>query len=42
MHLEGNTATLYAGGGILPDSTADSEWEETQQKMNTMRNILST
>lgn len=41
MHLEGNTATLYAGGGILPDSTADSEWEETQQKMNTMRNILS-
>lgn len=41
MHVEGNTATLYAGGGILPDSTADSEWEETQQKMNTMRNILS-
>lgn len=40
MHLVGNTATLYAGGGILPDSTADSEWEETQQKMNTMRNIL--
>ena len=42
MHLEGNTATLYAGGGILPDSTADSECEETQQNMNTMRNILST
>ena len=42
MHVEGHTATLYAGGGILPDSTADSEWEETQQKMNTMRNILST
>lgn len=41
MHVEGSTATLYAGGGILPDSTADSEWEETQQKMNTMRNILS-
>lgn len=41
MHVEGNTATLYAGGGILPDSTADSEWEETQQKMNTIRNILS-
>lgn len=40
MHLEKNTATLYAGGGILPDSTADAEWEETQQKMNTMRHIL--
>ena len=40
MHIEGKTATLYAGGGILPESTADTEWEETQQKMNTMRNIL--
>ena len=35
MHIEGKTATLYAGGGILPESTADA-----QQKMNTMRNIL--
>lgn len=32
MHIEGKTATLYAGGGILPESTADTEWEETQQK----------
>ena len=40
MHIEGKNATLYAGGGILPESTADTEWEETQQKMNTMRNIL--
>lgn len=40
MHIENKKATLYAGGGILPDSTADAEWEETQQKMNTMRNIL--
>lgn len=40
MHLDKNTATLYAGGGILTDSTADAEWEETQQKMNTMRHIL--
>lgn len=40
MHIEGKKATLYAGGGILPDSTVDAEWEETQQKMNTMRNIL--
>lgn len=40
MHIEEKKATLYAGGGILPDSTVDAEWEETQQKMNTMRNIL--
>lgn len=41
MHITGHQATLYAGGGILASSTADTEWEETQQKMNTMRNILS-
>lgn len=40
MHIIGTQATLYAGGGILASSTADTEWEETQQKMNTMRNIL--
>lgn len=40
MQIEGNTATLYAGGGILPTSEAESEWEETQHKMDTMRNIL--
>lgn len=40
MHIVGQTATLYAGGGILPSSTVETEWEETQQKMNTMRNIL--
>ena len=40
MQIGSDTATLYAGGGILPTSEAVSEWEETQQKMNTMRNIL--
>lgn len=40
MNIAGQTATLYAGGGILPSSTVETEWEETQQKMNTMRNIL--
>ena len=29
--------TLYAGGGLLKDSTCQSEWEETEAKMNTMR-----
>lgn len=40
MQIGRTEATLYAGGGILPSSDAESEWEETQQKMNTMRNIL--
>ncbi|WP_300728157.1 isochorismate synthase [uncultured Bacteroides sp.] len=40
MNIEGRQATLYAGGGILPSSTPETEWEETQQKMNTMRTLL--
>ena len=28
---------LYAGGGLLKDSTCQSEWDETEAKMNTMR-----
>lgn len=40
MKIEDKQITFYAGGGILPSSVADSEWEETQQKMNTMRHIL--
>ena len=34
-----NEMILYAGGGLLPSSEFESEWEETQIKMNTMRNI---
>ena len=40
MHITDGQTTLYAGGGILPSSTAESEWEETQFKMNTMRKCL--
>ncbi len=40
MQVRKHEAILYAGGGILPTSDAGLEWEETQQKMNTMRNIL--
>lgn len=35
-----NAATLYAGGGIMPDSTCQSEWQETEQKMKTIANVL--
>lgn len=31
---------LYAGGGIMPDSTCTSEWNETEQKMQTIRSVL--
>lgn len=40
MNIGDHRATLYAGGGILASSTPETEWEETRQKMNTMRNIL--
>ncbi len=40
MHIDGKQTTLYAGGGILPSSTADSEWEETLFKMNVMKKCL--
>ena len=40
MRITSNQTTLFAGGGILPSSNADSEWEETQIKMNTMRKCL--
>ena len=41
MHIHRNTATLYAGGGILPLSEAHAEWDETVEKMNTMLPIIS-
>lgn len=31
---------LFAGGGILKDSTEEQEWAETETKLDTMRNIL--
>lgn len=40
MQLQGLTATLYAGGGLMPGSRLESEWMEVQQKMQTMRNLL--
>ena len=32
---------LYAGGGIMPDSTESQEWLETEAKMQTMRALFS-
>lgn len=35
-----NTYRLYAGGGLLSDSDCQSEWAETEAKMNTMRQLF--
>ncbi|MCQ2226552.1 MAG: chorismate-binding protein [Bacteroidales bacterium] len=32
--------TLYAGGGIIEASDEDTEWTETEMKMDTMRRII--
>lgn len=39
--IENNQATLYVGGGITKDSIPENEWEETQNKMQTMLAVLS-
>lgn len=33
---------IYAGGGILPSSHLQSEWEETENKLQTIRSLLRT
>lgn len=33
-------ADLYAGGGIMPDSQCEAEWQETESKMKTIGNVL--
>lgn len=40
MQFTLDTATLYAGGGIMPESIETDEWEETQRKMYTIKSIL--
>lgn len=41
MEIEGERDFhLYAGGGLLKESNMKKEWMETEEKMNTMRNVL--
>lgn len=35
-----STITLYAGGGIMPTSSPDLEWEETKYKMQTLLKVI--
>ena len=32
--------TLYAGGGIMPESNAEAEWLETERKMETIKYVF--
>ncbi len=41
MKLAADTAELFAGGGILPDSREEEEWKETVSKMLVMKRILT-
>lgn len=41
MHVhDSGSCDLYAGGGLLRESVLQTEWEETEAKLNTMRNVL--
>ena len=40
MEIRSHEIKLYAGGGILPSSEVRLEWEETEEKLKTMKNIL--
>ncbi len=41
MNIEGSRYHLYAGGGLLTDSTVSQEWLETEAKLETMRRVIS-
>lgn len=38
--IDGCTAHLYAGGGILPTSELEQEWTETEEKLKTIGNVF--
>ncbi len=40
MKVEGDNCELYAGGGLLAESDALCEWEETENKIQTMLSLF--
>jgi isochorismate synthase len=40
MKIESGELKLFAGGGLLPSSSRETEWKETEEKLKTMRGIL--
>ena len=41
MNIDGNCCHLFAGGGLLRESTGEQEWQETEAKLETMRRLLN-
>ncbi len=42
MEVKTHEVTLYAGGGLLSSSEMEAEWEETDEKMQTMERIIQS
>ncbi len=42
MQITENQYRLYAGGGLLKDSIEEQEWQETEAKLETMRQCIAT
>lgn len=40
MEIKPDKLTFYAGGGLMPDSNVESEWLETEEKMQTMLSLI--
>lgn len=40
MQIDKNIATLYAGAGVTEDSIPEKEFQETEMKFNTLRNLI--
>jgi len=42
MQMTETKYRLYAGGGLLKESRMESEWQETEAKMQPMRQLLNS
>ena len=42
MNILPRSFVLYAGGGILASSETESEWLETEAKMQTMKRLINS
>ena len=40
MNIDGARCHLYAGGGLLKESTSEQEWQETEAKLETIRRLI--
>lgn len=40
MHIDDDSLTLYAGGGLLASSELEDEWQETEKKLQTMLSLM--